>query len=839
MKLLTRRCLLSVALALPTASLFAQTTISYADEETSTTNYDTSSADYILELLTGAARQSGVISGTGSITKSGSGTLALSGANTFSGGTLISAGTLQLGNGVANGSVLGNITNNGTLVFDRSDDYIFGGVVSGTGGLVQDGNILRLSSPQTYTGPTAVKSGGYLVLPTTVDQGLSAATTVDLEAGSFFDFSNRALTIAGLTGSGRVYSFGGSAGHLTLDTAAATTSEFSGILGGASAYDFALTKTGLGTQILSGANTYTGGTTLAGGTLSIAADSGLGAAPAAATPGHLTLDGGILATTNSFTLDANRGIALGSSGASFAPASATTLTYGGIIAGSGGLTQSGPGTLTLSGANTYSGDTLLSGGGITLAHTDALQNSTARLNGGTLSFGGLTTANLGGLSGAQNLALTNASAAAVALIVGANHASTTYSGILSGSGSLTKIGTGTLVLSGVNTYTGTLAISAGTLTLSAAAHQTLTVYGPVAGGQIGLSGNNSAASGSNGGAGGTLHLSAGEVFFNQTVAVSGGAGGAGFVSGAGGAGGALSIVGGTVSFAQTVQVSGGNSGTTGDAFGSGGSGGAAGSLSISGGTSTFNQAVNLTGGHGGDGTVSNNTNRAGPGGNGGAITITGGDVTFAPTASVNLSGGMGGDSSLGRAASGALGTFTLSGGILEIPTVGWLETPATFTGNFAFTSGTFKTTDSAETLAFNATSKLGGELANSTVTAARTLDLAGNLDYSGIIAGPGTLTKAGLGNLTLSAANAYTGDFTITGGTLGLGHINTLQNSTALLNGGTLNFGTLTAATLGGLSGSQNLALINTAAAPVLLTLGGTNAATTYSGILSGTGSLL
>ena len=63
----------------------------------------------------------GVISGTGSLVQLGSGALTLTGNNTYSGGTTISAGTLQIGNGGTSGSITGNVTDNGTLAFDRSD----------------------------------------------------------------------------------------------------------------------------------------------------------------------------------------------------------------------------------------------------------------------------------------------------------------------------------------------------------------------------------------------------------------------------------------------------------------------------------------------------------------------------------------------------------------------------------------------------------------------------------------------------------------------------------------------------------------------------------------------
>ena len=134
--------------------------------------------------------------------------------------------------------------------------------------------------------------------------------------------------------------------------------------------------------------------------------------------------------------------------------SSAAQTLSGIISGSGILNQNGSGTLTLSGANTFTNTTTINAGTLTLSKSIALQNSTLNYNSGGLTFNGITAATLGGLSGTANLSLMNGSSAAVALTVGGNGSSTTYSGNLSGSGALTKAGTGTLILSGNNTYTG-------------------------------------------------------------------------------------------------------------------------------------------------------------------------------------------------------------------------------------------------------------------------------------------------------------------------------------------------------------------------------------------------
>ena len=127
---------------------------------------------------------------------------------------------------------------------------------------------------------------------------------------------------------------------------------------------------------------------------------------------------------------------------------------GSSIAGACSLNLFGNGAVTLSGANTFTNTTTINAGTLTLANSSALQNSTLNYSGGSLSFGSLTAATLGGLSGTVNLSLLNGSSAAVALTAGGNGFSTSYSGNLSGSGSLIKNGAGTLTLGGNESLTG-------------------------------------------------------------------------------------------------------------------------------------------------------------------------------------------------------------------------------------------------------------------------------------------------------------------------------------------------------------------------------------------------
>src|SRR5207249_9179297 len=98
-----------------------------------------------------------------------------------------------------------------------------------------------------------------------------------------------------------------------------------------------------GRLILGGTNTYTGSTTILQGALTIGSDAGLGTAPDALIPGHLTLKGGALATTGTFALNANRGLttvqSLISGNGGTVETISGTLTYNGIITGSGTFTK--------------------------------------------------------------------------------------------------------------------------------------------------------------------------------------------------------------------------------------------------------------------------------------------------------------------------------------------------------------------------------------------------------------------------------------------------------------------------------------------------------------------
>jgi autotransporter-associated beta strand protein len=142
---------------------------------TLTVNNTASTSTLSVDIASGTTQTvAGVLNGSGAFSKAGAGTLVFTGGSAYTGGITIGAGTVQVGNGSTAGNLgTGTITNNGTLIFKRSDNIGVADVITGTGVLRQEGTgQLTLSATNTYTGSTTVNAG---TLGLSSDSNLGAA----------------------------------------------------------------------------------------------------------------------------------------------------------------------------------------------------------------------------------------------------------------------------------------------------------------------------------------------------------------------------------------------------------------------------------------------------------------------------------------------------------------------------------------------------------------------------------------------------------------------------------------------------------------------------------------
>jgi autotransporter-associated beta strand protein len=213
-----------------------------------------------------------------------------------------------------------------------------------------------------------------------------------------------------------------------------------------------------------GVNSYSGTTTLTQGKLSISADNHL-----SSTASALIFNGGTLRITGTALTSLNAGrtttFNAGKTVGFDIDSAVNTFTVSqDLNQTTGGLTKTGAGALALTNANTYEGTTAVNAGTLALGNVNAIQNSTldtgtSGTQAVTFTVAGTNTYNLGGLQGADDLAIGGNT-----ISVGANNTSTSFSGAIGGTdGALTKVGSGTLTLSTTNTYTGATTVSAGTL----------------------------------------------------------------------------------------------------------------------------------------------------------------------------------------------------------------------------------------------------------------------------------------------------------------------------------------------------------------------------------------
>ena len=356
----------------------------------------------------------GVMSGTGDLRKTGSGTLVLTGANSYRGGTTVQAGTLQ----GHSGSLVGNIVNNASVVFDQAVTGVYAGVMSGTGDLRKTGGgTLVLTGANSYRGGTTVQAGTL--------QGHSGSLVGNIvnNASVVFDQAGAGVYAGAMSGTGTLRKTGGGTlvltgansyrggttvqagtlqghsgslvGNIVNNASVVFDQAGAGVYAGAMSGTGALRKTGGGTLVLTGANSYRGGTTVQAGTLQ----------------GHSGSLVGNFVNNASVVFDqAGAGV------------------YAGAMSGTGALRKTGGGTLVLTGANSYRGGTTVQAG--------TLQGHSGSLVGNFVNK---------------------------ATVVFAQRDAGVFAGTISGRGAVVKRGVGTLVLTGANTYTGGTTVSGGTL----------------------------------------------------------------------------------------------------------------------------------------------------------------------------------------------------------------------------------------------------------------------------------------------------------------------------------------------------------------------------------------
>ena len=689
-----------------------------------------------------------------SLTKTGIGTLILSASNTYDGGTIVSAGLLKLGPG---------------------------------GGLAYAGGL-------TVQGTSTFDLGGNTQAVSSLSDGGVSTSTITTSTGS------PTLTINNSTGS----TFSGTiSGGITLD------------------------MNGSSILTLSGANSYTGQTLVTGnGTLIAATNNALGN-PAT---GGLSMSPSSGSATVEFTSSNPTIGSLASSGAgtssivlgdtgtgsvttlSVGAGGATTVFNGSISNANAGAGETGNlfvtgGSLTLAGADSYTGSTVVSGGTLVVGNSNALVDSAVNYNnqGGTLVFGSVSAANFGSLSGAQNLLLTNTNSTAVALTLAS---SSSYSGGLGGLGSLTIDGASD-ALSGPNTYTGTTTLPTGTLTLTGAIGTSGTASGAITIGQTGNTGTSPVfnvnggtiyaasltednQSSSGGGTSTSMSMSGGSITLSGNLAVNGDGGDNV---------GVVALSGGTVTAASVtvnrdsvnLGSSGLTSGNTGDGLYVNGSAlSITGSLSVAGSNSSANMRMD-TGSVAVGGvtliTDLGNTRMS-------ILDIDGGTFTDSDTSGIGIEVGGGGGALVGDGVGelllrgsgvintpaitlgssvetgGGLNIFQAIGGTAYIGSGGIVSalpggSTATVTVSLGSSTGVPTIAASANWASF-----LNMGLTNSSAPAAVTFQAANsggtpfNISLSGVLSGGGGLTKTGGGILTLSAADSYTGATTLSAGAL-------------------------------------------------------------------------
>ncbi|MBV7417462.1 autotransporter domain-containing protein [Comamonas sp. CMM03] len=474
----------------------------------------------------------GVISGAGAgrLTKNNGGILRINGVNTYAGGTALNGGTTVVstdqafGTGnIAIGASGARIDASGTVNLVNDISLSANGTFGGTGNLTLSGVVsnttsrtlakvgsgqLTLANANTYQGGTTL-SGGTLVVGNSQALGsgsLTVASASTLASSQAVTLSNQVSLASNLTVAG--------ANDLRLNGVIDSTGAFK------------LIKTGSGNLTLAAANTFSDGIDLNSGTLTLATNSGvLGS-------GTLTVTGNSRLAFDA-PLNTSTPIVINSGATLDLAVNQDLLLFNGI-SGGGNLTKTGTAEATLFQTGTLGGQVDVQAGKLTAMASNALGSGTPVniASGATLSLGADTA--LGALTGSGQLQVTSG-----AISLGNGNASSTFSGAITGStlSGISKVGSGTLTLAGINTFTSNLVVSAGRLHLnsgaSLASSQVTVANGASLGGSGSLSGHVTVTSGATlapGASNGTGSLTVGSLDMAQgsTLAVALGAPGANF-----------------------------------------------------------------------------------------------------------------------------------------------------------------------------------------------------------------------------------------------------------------------------------------------------------------------
>jgi autotransporter-associated beta strand protein len=833
---------------------------------------------------------SAAISGTGSFTKSGVGALTMTGANSYSGSTTIAAGTLQVGAGGTAGELggAGAIANDGVLIINRSDSFSLGRTIIGAGGFRQIGSgTTTLSGANSYSGGTVVSAGrlagnatslqGAITNDATVEFAQAASGTYAGSMGGSGALVKTGTGVLALTGNntnagsttisagvlqvgdgGTTGSLG--AGDITNNASLVVNRADSLSITGAISGTGSLTKLGAGTTTLSGGNSYTGLTTISAGRLvgstaslpgtianaaelEFAQTSAGTFASAISGSGSVTKSGvGTLTLTaaNTFsgattissgTLRIGDGGTTGSlgaggvavaAGAALAFDRSDTVSVANSISGDGVIVKSGGGDLTLTGANSYTGGTVIHAGTLIASSNTALGTGAVTLSGGELEFGT-------GVALANQIVLTAAPAAATFtspfnveyLVVGGGGGGGSIQA--SGGGGGGGVATGATLLTDTSYSIVVGAGGAGGTSGGGSSALGVSVGGGTAGG----------SNGGNGGASGAPQSLAGGTGWVQGGGQDGLAGGGGAGAGASGSNGGTNSVGGNggggvasaISGASIFYAGGGGGGSeyTGSGAtlaGVGGAGGGGnGGLGVNTSAKNGGNATFFGGGGGGGGAF------GGPGGSGagGVVVIryAGGPVASGGTitSGTNLAAGY----TLHTFSSAGAGLFLIDGAVAG-PTLSGVLTGTggftwdssltlTLTGSNTYGGGTVISAGAVRIGNGGGTGSLGtGDITNN---AALIVDRSNAYTIPGAISGTGSLTKSGAGNLILAGTSTFTGPTTISTGRLSvngalgntavtvasgaeLGGSGSIVGALAILSGGTLAPGNSIASLSGG-----------------------------------------